>query len=176
MSDVTVRVQLSEQRAVFYGFPHENQQAVFERGDVRIETRDGELIRVRTNARTAFAGFSGLRRNFRWDALDAAYFAGYAWWNYLSQPILLTRNGVTVAEGETWIRQVNSGGGSRSASLRTSTPIPHDRLCTWTLPAASAGTTTLLSQSVVGRAPLTTATTTDTSGDLSFPHADGYTR
>jgi hypothetical protein len=69
---------------------------------VRIETRDGELIKVRRDARAAFAGLSGLRRNLRWDALDAAYFAGYAWWNYLSAPVLLTREGVTITEADTW--------------------------------------------------------------------------
>jgi hypothetical protein len=102
MADVTVRVQLAEQHTVFYGFPQQDQQAVFDRGDVRIETRDGELIKARRNARAAFAGLSGLRRNLRWDALDAAYFAGYAWWNYLSIPLLLTREGVTLTEGDTW--------------------------------------------------------------------------
>lgn len=102
MADVNVRVQLAEQRAVFRGFPQAHQQAVFDRGDVRIETRDGEPINARRNARAAFAGLSGLRRNVRWDALDAAYFAGYAWWNYLSTPLLLTRDGVTITEGDTW--------------------------------------------------------------------------
>ena len=101
MANVTVRVQLAEQHAVFHGFPHEDQQAVFDRGDVRIETRDGELINARRNARAAFAGLRGLRRDLRWDALDAAYFAGYAWWNYLSTPMLLTREGVTITEGNT---------------------------------------------------------------------------
>ena len=102
MANVTVRVQLAEQHAVFEGFPEEDQRAAFDRGDVRIETRDGELIDARRNARAAFAGLSGLRRNLRWDALDAAYFAGYAWWNYLSTPMLLTREGVTITESDTW--------------------------------------------------------------------------
>jgi hypothetical protein len=102
MANVTVRVQLAQQHAVFHGFPQDNQRAVFDRGDVRIETRDGELITSRRNARAAFAGLSGLRRNLRWDALDAAYFAGYAWWNYLTTPILLTHEGVTITEGDTW--------------------------------------------------------------------------
>ena len=44
MANVTARVELAEQRTVFYGFPQQDQQAVFDRGDVRIETRDGELI------------------------------------------------------------------------------------------------------------------------------------
>jgi hypothetical protein len=103
MANVTVRVQMAEQHAVFHGFPEADQQAVFDRGDVRIETRNGTLITSRRNARAAFSGLSGLRRNLRWDALDAAYFAGYAWWNYLSTPILLTREGVTITEGDTWL-------------------------------------------------------------------------
>ena len=44
----------------------------------------------------------GLRRNLRWDALDSVYFAGYAMWNYLTAPYLLTREGVEVGEGDTW--------------------------------------------------------------------------
>jgi hypothetical protein len=43
-----------------------------------------------------------LRRNLRWDALDAAYFAGYAWWNYLNAPYLLAREQVRVREIEPW--------------------------------------------------------------------------
>ncbi|WP_433756733.1 hypothetical protein [Nocardia sp. CA-135398] len=102
MATVTVRVEFAQQHAVFRGFPHQDQQAVFDRGDVRIETRDGELISARCNARAAFTGLSGLHRNLRWDALDAAYFAGYAWWNYLSTPALLTREGITITERDTW--------------------------------------------------------------------------
>ena len=102
MANVNVRVEMAEQCTVFYGFPQQDRHAVFDRGDVRLETSDGELIDARRNPRAAFSGLSGLRRNFRWDALDAAYFAGYAWWNYLSSPMLLTRDGVTVTEGGTW--------------------------------------------------------------------------
>jgi hypothetical protein len=102
MADVSVRVEMAEQHTVFRDFPQQDQQVVFDRGDVRLETRDGELLSARRNPRAEFVGLSGLRRNFRWDALDAAYFAGYAWWNYLSTPMLLTREGVTVTEGETW--------------------------------------------------------------------------
>lgn len=103
MANVNVRVQLTEQHAVLHGFPQHDQRAVFDRGDVRIETSDGELIDARRNARTAFGGFSGLRRNVRCDDLDAAYFAGYAFWNYLSTPLLLTRNGVATTDGGTWL-------------------------------------------------------------------------
>ncbi len=102
MRHVDVRVEMARQHVVFNGFPHQDQRTVFDRGDVRIETRDGGLIDSRRNARAAFTGPSRLRRNLRWDALDATYFAGYAWWNYISTPLLLTREGVTVIEGDTW--------------------------------------------------------------------------
>jgi hypothetical protein len=117
MANVNVRVQLAQQHTVFHGFPEEDQRAVFDRGDVRIETRDGEPISARRNPRAAFAGLGALRRNVRWDALDAAYFAGYAWWNYLSMPMLLMRDGVSVTEGDTW-----SEAGDRWRRLEVSFP------------------------------------------------------
>lgn len=95
MAELTVRVCPAEQHAVVSGFPRADLRAVFDRGDVRIETVDGELVSARRNARAAFGGIT---RTFRWDALDAAYFAGYACWNYLATPLLLTREGVTVDE------------------------------------------------------------------------------
>jgi hypothetical protein len=99
---VVVRVELGEQRAVFNGFPAERRLAVFDGDEVRIETTEGEVTAIRRNPRSVFRGVSALRRNFRWDALDAGYFAGYAWWNYLATPLLLTRERVTVHEGEPW--------------------------------------------------------------------------
>jgi hypothetical protein len=74
---------------------------VFESGEVRIEA-DGEPVASRADPRALFQGPSGLRRNFRWDPLDATYFAGYAMWNYLNTPFLLTRHGVEVREGAEW--------------------------------------------------------------------------
>jgi hypothetical protein len=75
---------------------------VFDRGDVRIETHAGEQLDTRTDPRSAFFGLSGIRRNVHWDPLDVAYFAGYASWNYLTAPLILTREGVEVHEGKTW--------------------------------------------------------------------------
>ncbi len=49
-----------------------------------------------------FSGLSGVRRNLHWDALDTAYFAGYAFWNYLTAPLLLARDDITVTEAEPW--------------------------------------------------------------------------
>src|SRR6516225_2014747 len=92
----------SRAKAILDPFPRDGQRGVSERGAARIESRDGEVLSSRTDARAAFIGRSGLRRNLRWDALDSVYFAGYAMWNYLTFPYLLTRQGVEVSDGDTW--------------------------------------------------------------------------
>ncbi|WP_445169802.1 hypothetical protein ACTXG7_11070 [Mycolicibacterium sp. Dal123E01] len=99
LSNFAVEVTLAEQRTVLHDFPRPGQRAVFDHGEARIETSDGEAIDTRTDPRSAFFGLSGIRRNVRWDPLDTTYFAGYAFWNYLTAPHLLTHHGVTVTDG-----------------------------------------------------------------------------
>ncbi len=82
--------------------PRTGEYGVFDRGAVRIETGAGEVRAERRRPRELFFGRSGLRRNLRWDELDATYFAGYAWWNYLNAPFLLTRDDIEVEEIEPW--------------------------------------------------------------------------
>jgi hypothetical protein len=76
------------------------ERAVLDHRRVRHETSEGELIASRDDPRAAFFGASGLRRNLRWDVLDMTYFGGYAMWNYLTTPFLLTRDEVEVSEGD----------------------------------------------------------------------------
>ncbi|GCB58721.1 hypothetical protein HND25_02220 [Rhodococcus erythropolis] len=102
LAKFTVEVEVAEQRTVLQDFPRVGECAVFDKGVVRIGTRDGEELGSRTNPRSAFFGLSGVRRNLHWDALDTAYFAGYAFWNYLTAPLLLARDDITVAEAEPW--------------------------------------------------------------------------
>ena len=102
LADSHLTVHVQEPRTVLDPFPRDGQRGVFERGAARIESRDGAVLSSRPDARAAFFGRSGLRRNLRWDALDSVYFAGYAMWNYLTAPYLLTREGVEVSEGGTW--------------------------------------------------------------------------
>ena len=83
-------------------FPRDGQRGVFDHGTVSIETLDGEVLRSRERPRELFFGRPALRRHVRWDPLDAMYFAGYAWWNYLTHPLLLTRADVRVSEIEPW--------------------------------------------------------------------------
>jgi hypothetical protein len=60
MTTVTARLRMADQHAVFHGFPRDDQRAVFDQGDVRIETSDGRLIAARPNARTAFTGLGAV--------------------------------------------------------------------------------------------------------------------
>jgi hypothetical protein len=104
-ADYHLTVDVQQPRAVLDPFPGDGEVGVFDHGEVRIETSDGEVLASRAAPRSAFSGLSGLRRHLRWDALDAAYFVGYAMWNYLTTPLLLTRDGVEVTEGEDWSEQ-----------------------------------------------------------------------
>ncbi len=101
-ADYELTVEVGRPRATLGPFPRAGQRGVFEEGRVRIENEAGEVLASRADPRPAFFGRSGLRRNVRWDPLDSAYFAGYAMWNYLTTPLLLTRDGVEVAEGDDW--------------------------------------------------------------------------
>lgn len=102
LTNFTVEIQVAAPHTVLHDFPQAGKRAVLDRGDVRIETPDGELLDTRTDPRSAFFGRSGIRRNVHWDPLDTAYFAGYAFWNYLTSPLLLARDDIAVTEGEPW--------------------------------------------------------------------------
>jgi hypothetical protein len=101
-ADYRLTVELGEERTVLDPFPEPGVRGVFERGSARLERGDGEVLASRAEPRRAFFGRAGLRRNLRWDPLDATYFAGYAMWNYLSFPRLLARGDVAVHELEPW--------------------------------------------------------------------------
>lgn len=58
----------------------------------------GEPERVRHHPREFFQGREYWRRFFRWDDLDMAYFANYAFWNYFTLPRLLLRPNIEWTE------------------------------------------------------------------------------
>jgi hypothetical protein len=95
-ADMTVDVQ--HERLVYENFTGP-LRGVFTPGRVAIERRDGKVVAERTSPREAFAGYGP---NTPWDQLHALYFAGYALWNYLTAPYLLTRPGMVVEEIEPW--------------------------------------------------------------------------
>lgn len=89
---MSLRVQTPE--VTFQDYPRPGMTGRFLLGD-RVEILDagGRTVQFRERPREAFRHW---RRFFHWDALDFAYFAGYAMWNYLTMPYLLTRPGVAL--------------------------------------------------------------------------------
>ncbi|MCB1398443.1 MAG: hypothetical protein H6898_09195 [Rhodobacter sp.] len=69
---------------------------VIEGPGVRLEDAQGSVLERRDAAR---AGFPYGRRTLRWDDLDMAYFANYAFWGYFTLPALLANP--TIAWTET---------------------------------------------------------------------------
>lgn len=89
---LTIRTRTPE--AILHDYPAAGQRTVLH-GTQRVEILDaaGGVVATRDNPRGAF---SHRRRSLYWDALDFAYFSGYAMWNYTNLPFLLTEPGFTV--------------------------------------------------------------------------------
>lgn len=97
--DATVSVK--EPRTEIEPYPKPGLRGVFEGDRVRIESvATGATVSERENPRERFPG--GMRA-LRWDRLDALYFAGYALWNYLTFPYLLTHAGIEARDGGEWV-------------------------------------------------------------------------
>ena len=77
-----------------WDYPIRGQQTTLY-GTARVEITDGDgaVLQTRTDPRS---GFAHPKPWTRWDALDFAYFSGYAMWNYLTLPFLLLEPGVTI--------------------------------------------------------------------------------
>jgi len=90
-------ISTREPHVVLHDYPSHGQSAVLQGGwRVEISNDDGSVVEGRDNPRQAFR--SG--RLFRWDAIDFAYFCGYAMWNYMNLPFLLAHPGVTVTQSD----------------------------------------------------------------------------
>lgn len=89
------RLSISTRRpeTVLQEYPVAAQRATLLGAD-RVEIRDasGNVVQSRDNPRSAF----NLMLWKRWDAIDFAYFSGYAMWNYLNLPFLLSWPGMRV--------------------------------------------------------------------------------
>jgi hypothetical protein len=95
---VRMRASTREPRFTFYDFPKPGETSeLIGNAEVRILDSEGKVVSRRNNPRAAFRG---VRRLFKWDDLDFIYFGGYANWNYLTAPFLLSRKGVVVEARE----------------------------------------------------------------------------
>jgi hypothetical protein len=84
-------------------FGADDQKTDFTPGRVAIEKLDGRVVSERISPRESFAGHEFTTP---WDALQRAYFNGYALWTYLTTPFVLAFDGVSVDE----IAPVEDGG------------------------------------------------------------------
>jgi hypothetical protein len=98
-SDFTATVSTREPHVVISPYPGPGRRGVFDRGTVRIETEDGEMLEERRDPRPEFRSF---RRNIWWDDLDLLYFGGYALWGYINAPFMFRRPGFQIDEAEPW--------------------------------------------------------------------------
>jgi hypothetical protein len=66
---------------------------------VTLRNADGAVVEERDTPRPSYAGYDLYSP---WDRLQVGYFLGYAMWNYLTTPHLLTYPGVASREIEPW--------------------------------------------------------------------------
>ena len=92
-------VWLHEERASVTPFGAPGQRTDFTPGRIAIVKPDGAVVSERLDPR---GSFSGHVLATPWDALDRAYFNGYALWTYLTTPFLLAMPGFEAEEIEPW--------------------------------------------------------------------------
>ncbi|WP_458319339.1 hypothetical protein [Mycolicibacterium brisbanense] len=99
-------VTLQQQWASVQPFGAPDQKTDFTTDRVAIEKLDGRVVAELHNPRESFAGH---QLESPWNPLQRAYFNGYALWNYLTAPFLMSLPGFSVREidpvtdrGETW--------------------------------------------------------------------------
>lgn len=93
LKHLRVSMQPHARTVRFTDFCHPGWTGVWTPERVEIHDAAGRLQAERQHPRS---DFSRLGKQFRWDKLDILYFGGYAVWNYLSFPFLLTLPEVTV--------------------------------------------------------------------------------
>ncbi len=91
LDHVKVTAYAHQPRFVFHDFPSRGLSGELAGGEeVRVVSRDGEIVQKRNDPRSAFKSLSRL---LSWDDLDFVYFGGYATWNYLVAPFFFLGDG-----------------------------------------------------------------------------------
>jgi hypothetical protein len=112
LANETVTLDAHRQHIEYTPYLAEDRTSVFDVDPegVAIRNGDGHVIEERARPRDSFPSeFDPLAT--RWDAIQVAYFASAAMWNYLTEPFVFTYPGVQTREidpwdedGETWRR------------------------------------------------------------------------
>jgi hypothetical protein len=101
LGDVTVSLDPRREHITLAPFIAADRVAVFDVDPepVAIHT-GGEVVDERTDPRSSYPDFDP--QSTQWDAIQVAYFAGAANWNYFTQPFSFTYPGVAACEIEPW--------------------------------------------------------------------------
>jgi hypothetical protein len=98
----TATLDLRRQFSVHSPFGGEGLRATYAPERVTVETTSGEVVEERD---VPLDSFEGHVLDTPWDRLHAAYFAGYAMWNYLTEPFLFAEPGFQFEELEPWAEE-----------------------------------------------------------------------
>lgn len=96
LRDFQATVQPAARRVRLRGFGRPGWRGEWTPARMRLHDDTGALVGERAHPRAHFDRWAA--KLIGWDRLDLLCFAGYALWNYLSFPFLLTLPGVTVEE------------------------------------------------------------------------------
>jgi hypothetical protein len=99
LADVTVSVDLHNEKSSHWPFGSPDRRSRFEPQRVALEDANGKVLEELLEPRSSFKGHT---LETPWSDLQLAYFAGYAMWTYLNIPFLLAREGVGSEEVEPW--------------------------------------------------------------------------
>ncbi len=99
LDDVTVTVDLRNEKVSHWPFGSSDRKSRFEPQRVALENARGQVIEELLQPRSSFQGHSF---ETPWSDLQLAYFGGCAMWTYLNTPFLLARPGVESREIEPW--------------------------------------------------------------------------
>ncbi|MEU3983959.1 hypothetical protein AB0F77_28425 [Streptomyces sp. NPDC026672] len=95
LNDNKFTIDLKQQHTVISDFTGPGIQGVYTPNHVALVDKNGRILRERHAPRKSFEGF---QVNSPWDELHLLFFVGYAMWNYLTAPYLLTLPGVLIQE------------------------------------------------------------------------------
>jgi hypothetical protein len=99
LRDVTVKVDLRNEKVSHWPFGSEDRRSRFEPQRVALENANGEVIEELLQPRSSFKGHTF---ETPWTDLRLAYFVGCAMWTYLSTPFFLARPDIQSEEIEQW--------------------------------------------------------------------------
>src|ERR1700689_1985615 len=99
LGDVTVKVDLRNEKVSHWPFGSPDRRSRFEPQRVVLENANGEVLEELLQPRSSFEGHTF---QTPWNDLQLAYFVGCAMWTYLNTPFFLVRPGFESEEVEPW--------------------------------------------------------------------------